>query len=242
MFLALNLFSTTCDGDAISTNPGGILLYGGPILYLFAQSLLLFLLLVWVDAGNVGSSVRGLMKRSRSSTSEDDAAVSDEEVAHELERVTSAATAGTDPNNNNAAQPTDGLRVVHVTKSFKKNTAVDNVTFGIKSGEVFALLGPNGAGKSTTISMIRGDLRPNHGDVLVEDTSVLKNLATARTHQNESPQNDTKDQKTVREHLDFYARVRGIPDVNHNVDAVLRAVGLAAFEHRQEHALSGGFF
>jgi ABC-type multidrug transport system ATPase subunit len=45
---------------------------------------------------------------------------------------------------------------------------------------------------------------------------------------------------TVREHLAFYARVRGVSDVEHNVTAVLSAVGLQAFQYRMAHTLSGG--
>jgi ATP-binding cassette subfamily A (ABC1) protein 3 len=136
----------------------------------------------------------------------------------------------------------DGLRVTHLTKTFKKNTAVDNVSFGIKRGEVFALLGPNGAGKSTTISLIRGDIKPsrNGGDVFVEEVSVIKNLADARANLGVCPQFDALDHMTVREHLEFYAKVRGIPDVQHNVTSVLQAVGLESFSTRMAHALSGG--
>jgi ABC-type multidrug transport system ATPase subunit len=54
------------------------------------------------------------------------------------------------------------------------------------------------------------------------------------------PQFDAVDQMTVREHLRFYARIRGIPDIEHNVQAILRAVGLTAFADRQASALSGG--
>jgi ABC-type multidrug transport system ATPase subunit len=107
---------------------------------------------------------------------------------------------------------------------------------------VFALLGPNGAGKSTTISLIRGDIKPdrNGGDVLVEDISVNKNLAAARANLGVCPQFDAMDQMTVREHLEFYAKVRGIEDVEHNVRAVMQAVGLESFATRMAHALSGG--
>lgn len=227
MFLSTNLFSTSCDGNELSANPGGLLEYGGPILYLIVQSIILFILLIWIDSGSPFSSLRGLFSRSKPPTTDDSA---DEEVANELERVTSS---GTEDN---------GLRVMHLTKSFGSNTAVDNVTFGIKRGEVFALLGPNGAGKSTTISLIRGDIKPSHngGDVFVQDVSVTKNLALARTNLGVCPQIDAMDQMTVREHLEFYARVRGIPDIQHNVSAVLTAVGLEAFESRMAHALSGG--
>ncbi|KAM4062839.1 ABC transporter [Hirsutella rhossiliensis] len=230
LFISTNLFSAACDGQQISARPGSFVMYGGPITYLVIQCFVLFGLLIWFDSGSVGSSIRELLHR-RKGMPTGDGEEQDEEMAQEVTRVASG----------DATE--DGLRVMHLTKSFGRNTAVDNVTFGIKRGEVFALLGPNGAGKSTTISLIRGDIKPsgrNGGDVLVEDKSVTKDLAAARTHLGVCPQIDALDQMTVREHLEFYARVRGIPDVQHNVSAVLRAVGLEAFETRMGHALSGG--
>jgi ATP-binding cassette, subfamily A (ABC1), member 3 len=228
IFLAVNLFSVACDGNAISDNPGGILQYGGPILYLIIQCLILFGALLYFDSGSAGSILRNIFNKNQDVAVDQD--LSDEELANELNRVTSKGT------------HEDGLRVTHLTKTFKKNTAVDNVSFGIKRGEVFALLGPNGAGKSTTISLIRGDIKPsrNGGDVFVEDVSVIKNLADARANLGVCPQFDALDHMTVREHLEFYAKVRGIPDVQHNVTSVLQAVGLESFSTRMAHALSGG--
>ncbi|KAI5866250.1 P-loop containing nucleoside triphosphate hydrolase protein [Durotheca rogersii] len=228
LFVALNLFSVTCDGDQVQSNPGAITAYGGPILYLVLQSVILFAFLLWHDSG----SGRSLLNRftQKSIQPSENPAVSDEEVAKELIRVTSTP------------QDSDGLRVLHLTKSFGKNTAVDNVTFGVKHSEVFALLGPNGAGKSTTISLIRGDIQPslNGGDVLIENTSVSHRRAEARSHLGVCPQFDAIDSMTVLDHLRFYARIRGVPDVEHNVQAVIRAVGLEAFSTRMAHALSGG--
>ncbi|RYP65570.1 hypothetical protein DL769_006273 [Monosporascus sp. CRB-8-3] len=227
LFVALNIFSTACDGFQLSTEPGSITNYGGPILYLIVQSILLFGFLLWYDSGASATLFNRFKKPAKTA---DDGAVSDEEVATELTRVTSSA------------QETGGLRVVHLTKSFGKNTAVDNVTFGVQRGEVFALLGPNGAGKSTTISLIRGDIRPsrNGGDVFVEDISISRHRAAARANLGVCPQFDAIDSMTVLEHLRFYARIRGIPDVEHNVQSILRAVGLEAFSTRMAHALSGG--
>ncbi|KAL7622242.1 hypothetical protein AAE478_007746 [Parahypoxylon ruwenzoriense] len=228
LFVALNLFSATCDGDELQRNPGALTAYGGPILYLVVQSVLLFAFLLWHDSGSGRTLLNRITQKAISSSKDPDA--SDEEVANELIRVTSTA------------QETDGLRVLHLTKTFGKNTAVDNVTFGVQHSEVFALLGPNGAGKSTTISLIRGDIQPslNGGDVLVENTSVSRRRAEARSHLGVCPQFDAIDRMTVLEHLRFYARIRGIRDVEHNVRAVLRAVGLEAFSTRKAHALSGG--
>lgn len=230
LFISTNLFSTACDGQRISDRPGSFAMYGGPIAYLVIQCLVLFGLLIWFDSGAASSSIRELV-HGRKGAPPGDGEGQDEEMAQEVTRVASGGT------------NEDGLRVMHLTKSFGKNTAVDNVTFGIKRGEVFALLGPNGAGKSTTISLIRGDMKPsgaNGGDVLVEDKSVTKTLAAARMHLGVCPQIDALDQMTVQEHLEFYARVRGVPDVEHNVSVVLRAVGLDAFSTRMANALSGG--
>ncbi|KAJ2972388.1 hypothetical protein NUW58_g9195 [Xylaria curta] len=229
LFVALNLFATTCDGEQLRSNPGSLLAYGGPILYLILQSLFLFGVLLWYDSGAGRTFLNRFTQRSIKTNADGNA--SDEEIANELVRVTSTA------------QDTDGLRVVHLTKTFGKFTAVDNVTFGVQHGEVFALLGPNGAGKSTTISLIRGDLQPslNGGDVLVENTSVVHQRAAARSHLGVCPQFDAIDSMTVLEHLRFYARIRGIPDIEHNVQAVIRAVGLEAFATRMAHALSGAW-
>jgi ATP-binding cassette, subfamily A (ABC1), member 3 len=199
-------------------------------------------LLIWLDRTSVWSTIKNFFQKpSSSGKSEADPDVSDEEVAHEMQRVTSNATSEA-ANDSNEASATDGLQVRHLTKSFGRNTAVDNVSFGVKRGEVFALLGPNGAGKSTTISLIRGDIKPsrNGGDILVENVSVVGSLAHARQYLGVCPQFDAIDQMSVHEHLAFYARVRGIADIHHNVDAVLRAVGLTAFKNMQAHALSGG--
>ncbi|KAM5346458.1 hypothetical protein ACJ41O_009463 [Fusarium nematophilum] len=229
LFITTNLFASACDGqNKVTTDPSGINFYGGPILYLILQMFLLFGLLIWFDTGSAGSSIRGLLRGKKRVEANEETV--DENVVNELNRVMSNAT------NEN------GLRVMHLTKSFRKNTAVDNVTFGIKRGEVFALLGPNGAGKSTTISLIRGDIKPdrNGGDIFVEDVSVTKNLPAARANLGVCPQFDAMDQMTVREHLEFYAKIRGIQDVEHNVRAVLQAVGLESFSTRMAHALSGG--
>jgi ATP-binding cassette subfamily A (ABC1) protein 3 len=176
LFLTLNLFSATCDGKKLATNPGGILQYGGPILYLILQIILLFAILLWSDSGSVVAWYRRFRKAP---APKDQEVVSDDEIAGELARVSSA---------------NDGLRVLNLTKSFGKLTAVDNMTFGIKRGEVFALLGPNGAGKSTTISLIRGDIQPskNGGTIFVENVEINRHRAQARSHLGVCPQYDGK--------------------------------------------------
>lgn len=221
LMVALNVFSTTCDGFALRSDPGSMKAYGGPLVYLIAQCIFWFSMVVWSE------STDGKFQTGRPEISPE---VDDPEVAAELVRV------------DGPGKETDGLRVEHLTKAFGKTTAVDNVTFGIGRGEVFALLGPNGAGKSTTISLIRGDIAPSRrgGDVFVENASVTKNRPAARANLGVCPQFDAIDSMTVAEHLQHYARIRGISNVNEQVRAVITAVGLEAYVGVMAHTLSGG--
>jgi len=222
LFVSLNSFQVLCKDKEVKTDLGELLLYGGPIVYLIAQCLLLFGVLLWSDSGLWGLGHKLRRKPSRKS---EEAIVEKAEITRELTRVTSS---------------NDGLRVVHLTKQFGKNLAVDNVTFGVPRSEVFALLGPNGAGKTTTINIIRGDMKPDDGDIFVQNISVISNRAGARAHLGVCPQFDAIDQMTVLEHLRFYARARGVEDIEHNVQEVMRAVGLEPYGKRMAAALSGG--
>lgn len=222
MFTALNIFSILCHDRQVASYPGEFTLYGGPIIYLIAQTFILFGLLLWLDGGpNIP------MRKSKPADDMEEKIHMDEDISAELSRVASS---------------NDGLRVLHLTKKFGKSIAVEDVTFGVCRGEVFALLGPNGAGKTTTISLIRGDTQPtrNGGEIFVENVSVLKHRASARSHLGVCPQFDAMDQMTVAEHLQFYARIRGVADTTHNVNEVMRGVGLTPFKNRMAMNLSGG--
>lgn len=225
MFVALNVFSTDCKDRSIESYPGTITLYGGPILYLILQSAFLFGVLLWWDSGSIWDKVRGRKYKPNDAEEVDR---TDDEITAEVKRVSSTSD--------------DGLRCLHLTKAFGSNVAVQDVTFGVKRGEVFALLGPNGAGKSTTISLIRGDIRPSQsiGEIFVGSIPISKHRAAARNSLGVCPQVDACDQMTVLEHLRFYARVRGVENVEKNVQEGIRAVGLESFQYRMAAKLSGG--
>lgn len=225
LFISLNVFSITCDDKSLASYPGGIKVYGGPILYLFFQSGLLLTILILRDSG---SMIRNPFRRNQRKFEDVEVIDATDEVAAELARVNGSMD--------------DGLRVVHLSRSFGKNLAVNDISFGVKHGEVFALLGPNGAGKSTTIEMIRGDLRPSNADaeIFLDNNSIINHRAAARQHLGVCPQFDATDQMTVLEHFRFYARIRGVDDVDYNVGAVVRAVGLQPYQTRLAATLSGG--
>ncbi|OCT45806.1 ABC transporter domain containing protein [Cladophialophora carrionii] len=223
LFVTLNVFSITCRGRQFASYAGSMTTFGGPILYLILQTFFLFLLLLWWDSGPLFRHLRG--KKQQEQVEENDTV--EAEVSNELTRVNSSQ---------------DGLRVLNLTITFGKTLAVNNVTFGVPRSEVFALLGPNGAGKSTTISLIRGDIQPSRrgGDILVDGISVISHRAQARSRLGVCPQFDAMDTMTVAEHLHFYAKVRGVSDPRHNVEAVMRAVGLKQYADRMAAKLSGG--
>jgi ATP-binding cassette subfamily A (ABC1) protein 3 len=226
--LSLNSFSVLCDGNQIPSYPGALAVYGGPILYLVVQIILLFVALVWWDSGYRPAFLN--REKSRQQHTEEHTGTIPPAVAAEITR---------------AENSKDSLRALHLQKAFGTNHAVNDITFGIPQGQVFALLGPNGAGKSSTISLIRGDIHPTThinggGDVLIEDISIISKRAAARGHLGVCPQFDAMDSMTVTEHLFFYARARGVPDPKTSVEAILQATSLSRFHDRLASKLSGG--
>ncbi len=230
LLIGLNVFSILCEGNppVTASNPGRITLYGGPILYLILQCFFLFGILLLAD-----SNVKIFRFRKAKLPHVEATETREPEVSDEIQRVTNS---------------TDGLRLLHLTKSFKEKfrsksaIAVDDLTLGVMNGEVFALVGPNGAGKSTTLSMIRGEFQPDkkEAEIYVDAHSVKRHREVARSHLGVCPQFDAMDQMTVLEHLRFYAGVRGVKDVEHNVTEVVKAVGLQQFKDRIASKLSGG--
>jgi ATP-binding cassette subfamily A (ABC1) protein 3 len=230
LIISMNMFHSLCRGTPpkIVTYPGEISLYGGPILYLIGQTLVMFGILLVVD---YKWTVGWFAKRAPVKDTEDQE-TRGKEVSEEIERVANA---------------TDGLRVQHLTRFFKSRqhgntTAVDDVTFGVKKGEVFAIVGPNGAGKSTTIGMLRGEIQPSQDDAQIHlgSIDVRKDRRTARARLGVCPQFDAVDQMTVLEHLEFYAGVRGVSDAQRNARQIVKAVGLDRFASSMASKLSGG--
>lgn len=219
LFIALQQMALSCNGHS----PGSIYLFGGPILYLILQGIFLFALLLWWDSGFFIPVIR-----SRKATKDVEATdMYTADLVSERKRLGSAAT---------------DLRVDSVSKSFGKNLAVDNVTFGVQQSEIFALLGPNGAGKSTIISMIRGDISPSTSisTIDIAGYSILTHTVTARANLGVCPQFDSADVLTVQETLRFFAKTRGVKDINHNVSTVIAACGLEDYTDKLAQTLSGG--
>src|SRR5579871_3423370 len=137
----------------------------------------------------------------------------------------------------------DAIVVDHITKKYGDFTAVDDVSFAVKQGEIFGLLGPNGAGKSTLIRMMTTLLPITAGRALINGFDVSKQPDNARRCMGVIPQALTSDiDLTVEENLSIYAKLYGV-DAAHrrkNIDELLETVDLTKWRHAQTKTLSGG--
>src|SRR5437867_3479445 len=101
--------------------------------------------------------------------------------------------------------------VKNLVKKFKDLTAVDEISFEVKKGEIFAFLGPNGAGKSTTIKMLTTLLLPTGGEISVNGTDPAKDKEKARKSFGivfQDPSLD--DDLTAFENMQFHAVLYGV--------------------------------
>lgn len=98
-----------------------------------------------------------------------------------------------------------------LTKTFGQQTAVDQVSFNIKRGEVFGLLGPNGAGKMTTLRMMTTLLQPTSGDIKIFGHDVKTESQTVRSLFGLTGQYASVDEDiSARENLMIFSRLNGL--------------------------------
>ncbi|MBI3623557.1 ATP-binding cassette domain-containing protein [Candidatus Pacearchaeota archaeon] len=104
------------------------------------------------------------------------------------------------------------IKVKNLVKSFGKIKAVDDISFQVQKGEVFAFLGPNGAGKTTTIKMLTTLLHPTSGEILVNEYDPLKKQQEVRSSFGIVFQDHSLDDDlTALENLEFHAALYKVP-------------------------------
>lgn len=104
------------------------------------------------------------------------------------------------------------LEVKNLTKRFCGLTAVDNVSFHIRPGEILGYLGPNGSGKSTTVKIITGLLEPSEGEVLLHGRTIVDDPIAFKARLGYVPEEPyLYTHLSGAEYLIFVARLRSIP-------------------------------
>ncbi|MBI3983476.1 MAG: ABC transporter ATP-binding protein [Gemmatimonadetes bacterium] len=130
-----------------------------------------------------------------------------------------------------------------LARSFGPVHAVRGLTFDIAAGELFGIVGPDGAGKTTTLRMLAGVLRPTSGDATVLGVSVARDPEGVKHHVAYMSQRfGLYTDLTVRENIDFYADLYGVPSGERPArrERLYAFSGLGPFEHRLAGQLSGG--
>ena len=105
----------------------------------------------------------------------------------------------------------DIIEIKNLTKKFGDFTAVDDISFNVKRGEIFAFLGPNGAGKTTTIKMLTTLLKPTAGNILLDGHQVTDNPHQTRQSFGIVFQDPSLDNElTAYENMQFHAILYGL--------------------------------
>ena len=134
------------------------------------------------------------------------------------------------------------IDVENLTKSFSGKTVVNNLSLQIGAGEIYGFLGPNGSGKTTFIRMLCGLLRPDSGSGTCLGFDILQESGKIKPLIGYMAQRfSLYEDLSVRENLNFMARIYRIRDIPGTVDETIERMGLSRFANQLAGTLSGGW-
>jgi gliding motility-associated transport system ATP-binding protein len=143
-----------------------------------------------------------------------------------------------------ATETRAAIEVSSLSKDFGAFSAVSDVSFDVRSGEVLGFLGPNGAGKSTTMKMITGFLAPTQGQIRVAGFDVSRNPIEVKRRIGYLPEGaPAYDDMTATTFLEFIARIRGYNrrERRERVAMAIDKANLGSVAHKPIETLSKGF-
>jgi len=137
------------------------------------------------------------------------------------------------------------LKANNLVKQYSKRSVVDSVSLSVKQGEIVGLLGPNGAGKTTTFYMITGMIKPNSGDILLdnEDISSLPMFKRARMGIGYLPQ-----EASIFRKMTVYQNIYSVLEFMHmdrsereeKAAGLMKEFGISQISGSRGYVLSGG--
>ncbi len=140
------------------------------------------------------------------------------------------------------AGPSLAINVHGLTKRYAGRPVVNGISLQVETGHIVGFLGPNGSGKTTTIRMICGLLTPDAGqgtclglDIMVDAPAIKRQVGYM------TQKFGLYDDLSIRENLDFIARLFELPQRKHAVDEALERLGLTARQQQLAGSLSGGW-
>lgn len=136
------------------------------------------------------------------------------------------------------------IQVKNVTKKYSNVTAVNDISFEVKDGEVVGFLGPNGAGKSTTMNMITGFIEPTEGQIIVNGFDISKKSKKAKKQIGYMPEGTPLYYElTVKEFVDYMAALKLVKKAERKqeVEKIIQEAGLKDVENKLIRNLSRGY-
>ncbi len=134
------------------------------------------------------------------------------------------------------------IDVKGLTKKFSGKTVVDHFDLAVPRGAIYGFLGPNGSGKTTTIRMVCGLLKPDDGAGSVLGLDVLRQSAEIKERVGYMTQRfSLYEDLSIRENLEFVARLYSLDHVRDRVEASLKSLGLSERRKQLAGTLSGGW-
>ena len=136
------------------------------------------------------------------------------------------------------------IEVEHLTKRYGSVTAVDDISFRVNKGEILGFLGPNGAGKTTTMRVLTGYIPASNGRAVVAGYDVFDQPIEAKRRTGYLPETPPLyPDMTVREYLDFVAKIKGVApkDRQVRVKTVMERTWIADMAGRDCGKLSKGY-
>src|SRR5437868_8078519 len=125
-----------------------------------------------------------------------------------------------------------------LTKKFGEHVVVDHVDLQVPEGTICGFLGPNGSGKTTTIRMLCGLLKPDAGEGTCLGLDIIRDAAQIKRQAGYMTQKfGWYEDLSIRENLDFIARLFEVPDRTKAVDDALARLGLVERQHQLAGAL-----
>ncbi|MDQ1834896.1 ABC transporter ATP-binding protein [Massilia scottii] len=134
------------------------------------------------------------------------------------------------------------IDVRQLNKHFGDKHVVKDLSMQVHAGEIFGFLGPNGSGKTTSIRMMCGLLTPDSGSGTCLGFDVIRDSAQVKRRIGYMTQRFSLwEDLTIRENLDFIARIYGMPQRRAVVERTLEQLNLGSRSHQLAGALSGGW-
>jgi ABC-2 type transport system ATP-binding protein len=133
------------------------------------------------------------------------------------------------------------VEIRNLTKRFDQFTAVNDISFDIKEGEILGLLGPNGAGKTTTIHMLLGLITPTVGSIHMFGLDLTKHRETILRQVNfSSTYISMPFSLTVEENLKVIARLYELKHIKQRIDDIVKKLEMEDIRHKLTRKLSSG--